>query len=1095
MAFAHLHLHSEYSLLDGAARIKPLVKKAKDLGFSSLAITDHGVMYGVVDFYTACKEAGLHPVIGCEVYVAPGSRFEKNSASREYAHLVLLCENQQGYQNLIKMVSLGFTEGYYYRPRIDMDLLEQYHEGLIALSACLSGDLPRLIVSGQIAEAARLAERFQAIMGKDHYFLELQDHGIQEQKQVNLELFRLSKELGIPLVATNDVHYIDQRDAKAQEVLMCIQTGKTLKDNDRMELSTDQFYLKSEAEMAALFPQAPEAITNTEKIAARCQVEFEFGHYHLPDFPVPNGEDHALYLRARCEEGIRARYGASPSEAVLQRMNYELGMIERCGYVDYFLIVWDFVRFAKESGIPVGPGRGSGAGSICAYALQITGIDPLEYGLIFERFLNPERVSMPDFDIDFCYERRQEVIDYVTRRYGKDRVSQIITFGTMAARAVVRDVARVLGLPYGTADQICKLEPFHQLGMTLEKAIEISAELRGMIENDQAIAELMDYAKVLEGMPRHASTHAAGVVIGARPLTDFIPLQMNDEVVTTQFPMGTIEKLGLLKMDFLGLKTLTILRDAARMIELEGGESVDLDQLDLQDRATYAMLAKADTDGVFQLESAGMRRVIADLEPESIEDLTAVISLYRPGPMEAIPRYIRGKKNPGSIRYESPILEKVLSVSYGCMVYQEQVMQIVRDMAGYSLGRSDIVRRAMSKKKKEEMDREQKVFVDGLVENGELVVPGAVRLGTSRELALSIFAQMESFAQYAFNKSHAAAYALIAYQTAYLKAHYPRPFLAACMNSALFDPGKLAGLIQYCKKSGIPVKAPDVNHSTSRFSVENGAILYGLSAVKNVGHAAVETLIALREQSPFCDVFDFCERVGQGGINKKAVESLIKAGALDSLPGSRAQKLAVFERIIDSAGKSAKVNVAGQTDLFGALGEAPSIKRALPDLPEHPKRALLLMEKETTGVYLSGHPLDEYREAIEKKPQNIRYLYELSEEEGWQRYDGQPFSIGVFILESRLKTTRSNALMCFLQVEDLYGTMEALVFPRVYERLSHYLQADSAVQITGRLSLREEREPSLIVESALPLALSAEKQQKLYLRLREKRQMDGVCLA
>ena len=771
MGFAHLHLHTEYSLLDGACRLGPLVDRAKELGMESLAITDHGVMYGVVDFYEACNKAGIHPVIGCEVYVAPGSRFDRTAGGR--AHLILLCETQQGYQNLIKLCSAGFIEGYYYKPRIDMELLRQRHEGLIALSACLSGDVPKLLLQGRYDEARDLALEFESIMGKGNYFLEMQDHGLREQKLVNQGLIRISQETGIPLVCTNDVHYLHREDAKAQEILMCIQTGKKLSDENRMRMDTDQMYLKSEEEMRAAFPQFEEAIARTGEIAKRCNVEFEFGNYHLPDFPVPDNEPHDHYLHRLCVDGAIARYGSLDAldGEVGRRLEYEYSMICRMGYVDYFLIVWDFIRYARSRGIPVGPGRGSGAGSICAYALGITGIDPLKYNLIFERFLNPERVSMPDFDVDFCYERRQEVIDYVTRKYGADHVSQIITFGTMAARAVVRDVGRVMGMPYAQVDQISKMIP-SDLKMTLKKALEISTELKKLYEGDEQVHQLIDYAMTLEGMPRHASTHAAGVVIGAKPLDEFVPLQTNDDVITTQFPMTTVEHLGLLKMDFLGLRTLTVINDAQTMVRQDIDLDFDVEKIPVDDKETYAMLGRGDTDGVFQLESAGMRRVLTDLQPENLEDIIAVISLYRPGPMQSIPRFIAGKKNPSSVQYLSPILEKSLDVTYGCMVYQEQVMQIVRDIAGYSLGRSDMVRRAMAKKKQSEMEKEKKVFVEGAVDaDGNVLVPGAVRMGTGADVALKIFGEMETFAQYAFNKSHAAAYAVVAWRTAYLKCH------------------------------------------------------------------------------------------------------------------------------------------------------------------------------------------------------------------------------------------------------------------------------------------------------------------------------------
>ncbi len=1091
MSFAHLHLHTEYSLLDGACRIKPLIKRAKELGMESLAITDHGVMYGVVDFYEECLKEGIHPVIGCEVYVAPGSRLDKTSAAREYAHLVLLCENQTGYQNLIKLCSKGFIQGYYYRPRIDMELLEQMHEGIIALSACLSGDVPRLILQGRMDEAKALALRFEAIMGKGNYFLEVQDHGMREQKVVVQGILQLSRETGIPVVCTNDVHYIRQQDARAQEILMCIQTGKKLMDQDRMRMETDQLYLKSEQEMRAVFPQLEDAIERTGEIAKRCNVAFEFGHYHLPDFPVPNGEPHEAYLHRLCLEGAAKRYGAVEGE-VKERLEYEFSMICRMGYVDYFLIVWDFIHYARSQGIPVGPGRGSGAGSLCAYALGITGIDPLKYNLIFERFLNPERVSMPDFDIDFCYERRQEVIDYVTRKYGEDRVSQIITFGTMAARAVVRDVGRVLGMPYAEVDQISKMIP-SDLKMTLTKALEISTELKKLYDTSDQVKELIDNALTLEGMPRHASTHAAGVVIGARPLDEFVPLQTNDNVITTQFNMTTVEHLGLLKMDFLGLRTLTVISDAQEMVRASVDPGFDADRVPVDDPAVYKMLGQGDTDGVFQLESAGMRRVLIDLQPESLEDIIAVISLYRPGPMQSIPRFIQGKKDPASVKYLSPILEKSLDVTYGCIVYQEQVMQIVRDVAGYTLGRSDMVRRAMSKKKREEMEKERKVFVEGFVdESGKVVVPGAVRLGTSAEVALQIFSEMDSFAQYAFNKSHAAAYAVVAWQTAYLKCHYPVQFMAAILNSVNGNPGKISGFIQYCRKHGIDVLPPDVNRSQAKFSVEGNSIRYGLGAVRNVGGNAVQAILHGRQDKPYRDLYDFVERVELESINKRVVESLIKAGAMDEFEGYRTQKLAIYESLMDAEQNKRKNMIAGQLSLFGDEGiEAP-----LPKLGEMTRRLMLQFEKEMTGVYITGHPLDEYRDALEKMPYNLQIVNEYSEEENWEQYDRMPMALSGMIIETRMNTTKSNKLMCFVTLEDLYGSIECLVFPRVYERVSRLVQVDSTVTVRGALSLREDEAPKLIVDDIYPLQLDQQKAtprpRRFYIKVEDQKLMPMV---
>ena len=1092
MGFAHLHLHTEYSLLDGACRLGPLVDRAKELGMESLAITDHGVMYGVVDFYEACNKAGIHPVIGCEVYVAPGSRFDRTAGGR--AHLILLCETQQGYQNLIKLCSAGFIEGYYYKPRIDMELLRQRHEGLIALSACLSGDVPKLLLQGRYDEARDLALEFESIMGKGNYFLEMQDHGLREQKLVNQGLIRISQETGIPLVCTNDVHYLHREDAKAQEILMCIQTGKKLSDENRMRMDTDQMYLKSEEEMRAAFPQFEEAIARTGEIAKRCNVEFEFGNYHLPDFPVPDNEPHDHYLHRLCVDGAIARYGSLDAldGEVGRRLEYEYSMICRMGYVDYFLIVWDFIRYARSQGIPVGPGRGSGAGSICAYALGITGIDPLKYNLIFERFLNPERVSMPDFDVDFCYERRQEVIDYVTRKYGADHVSQIITFGTMAARAVVRDVGRVMGMPYAQVDQISKMIP-SDLKMTLKKALEISTELKKLYEGDEQVHQLIDYAMTLEGMPRHASTHAAGVVIGAKPLDEFVPLQTNDDVITTQFPMTTVEHLGLLKMDFLGLRTLTVINDAQTMVRQDIDPDFDVEKIPVDDKETYAMLGRGDTDGVFQLESAGMRRVLTDLQPENLEDIIAVISLYRPGPMQSIPRFIAGKKNPSSVQYLSPILEKSLDVTYGCMVYQEQVMQIVRDVAGYSLGRSDMVRRAMAKKKQSEMEKEKKVFVEGAVDaDGNVVVPGAVRMGTDADVALKIFGEMETFAQYAFNKSHAAAYAVVAWRTAYLKCHYPVQFMAAILNSVKDNTTKVSAFIQYCRKHGIAVLPPNVNKSMSKFSVEEGkSIRYGLSAVRNVGVGAVQAILNGRKERPYKDLYDFAERVEIEAINKRVVESLIKSGAMDDFPGYRTQKLAMYESILDGEATRRKTMITGQLSLFGDEGlEAP--RPELPKIPEMSPKLLLQYEKEMTGVYITGHPLDEYRERLEKMPCSVQVLQEYAEDEEWEKFDRMNVTLGGMIIETRMNTTKANKLMCFITLEDLYGTIECLVFPRIYDRLARMIQNDTVVVIRGTLSLREDEEPKLLVEDIRPLdsadctPLAPERPKRLYLKIENR---------
>ena len=1067
--FTHLHLHTEYSLLDGACSIRPLVSRLKELGMDACAVTDHGVMYGVVDFYRACKDAGIHPVIGCEVYVCPDMD-EKQSAFREYSHLVLLCENDEGYKNLSRLVSEGFTRGFYYRPRVDYKLLEKYSGGLIALSACLSGDLPKLLLDGRDGEARQVAQKYLDIFGRGNFFVELQDHGIPEEKQVLPRLVKLAREMDIPLVVTNDCHYLTADDAEAQEVLMCIQTGKTLSDPNRMKMTTRELYVKSEAEMRALFPNFPDAIENTAKIAARCQVDFDFSTTHLPKFPLPEGETDALaYLRSLCEKGFQERYGAGREDA-RKRMEYELGVISGMGYVDYFLIVWDFIHYARTHGVGVGPGRGSGAGSIVAYCLGITAIDPIQYNLLFERFLNPERVSMPDIDVDFDYERRGQVIDYVRRRYGPDHVAQIITFGTMAARAVIRDVGRVMDMSYQETDRIAKLVPF-ELGMTLERALSLSTELRRLYEGDDRVREVIDTAKKLEGMPRNASTHAAGVLITSEPVVNYVPLQTNDDVVTTQFPMGTLEALGLLKMDFLGLRTLNVIMDSIALAVEAGAEPFKSEDIPLDDPGVYKLISDGDTDGVFQLESAGMKQFLTNMRPENFEDVIAAISLYRPGPMESIPRYIQGKHDPASVRYETPLLKPILDVTYGCMVYQEQVMQIVRDLAGYSYGRSDLVRRAMAKKKHDVMAKEKEIFIHGQVENGEVTVPGAVRNGVPEDVAEHIFDEMTAFASYAFNKSHAAAYALVAVQTAWLKLHYPVQFMAALMNSVAGNSDKVGYYIQTCRKRGIRVLPPDVNRSQEKFSVEEGAIRFGFAGVKNLGHGAIQAIVSERAAGgAFRDVFDFCERVACAAVNKKCVESLIRAGAMDALPGNRAQKLGVFERAIDAAGRRQKTAVQGQLSLFDAVEDVDIAPPPLPDLPEFSRQDQLRMEREVTGVYITGHPLDEYEAELSKLEVNSQVLQSLSEEaDGGMGWDQKLVAMGGIVAERKLKATKSGTMMAFVQLEDMYGVTEVLVFPKVYDRVGHLLSQDAAVLLTGRLSVREEESPKLLLDSVRPL--------------------------
>ena len=1098
--FAHLHLHTEYSLLDGACRIKPLMQRLKALGMRSCAVTDHGAMYGVLEFYRAAKAEGIHPVIGCEVYVCPDME-NKTSVSRDYSHLILLCENQKGYENLSALVSAGWIRGYYYRPRVDYALLEKHHEGLIAMSACLSGDLPKLLLDRREKDARAMAQRYLDIFGRDNFFIELQDHGLPEQKQVLPRLVKLAREMDIPLVCSNDCHYLTREDAQMQEVLMCIQTGKTLQDENRMRMNTDQLYVKSEEEMLAAFPNFREAIERTEEIAQRCHVEFDFSTTHLPKFPLPEGvRDDTAYLRGLCEDGIRRLYGEERRDA-WERLDYELGMIEKMGYVDYFLIVWDFIHYAKTHGVGVGPGRGSGAGSIVAYSLGITEIDPLKYNLLFERFLNPERISMPDIDCDFDYERRGQVIDYVRSRYGADHVAQIITFGTMAARAVLRDVGRVLGMSYQQTDAIAKMVPF-ELKMTLERALSISPELKRAYEGDPEVHRMIDMARKLEGMPRNASTHAAGVLITARPVVDYLPLQKNDDVITTQFPMGDVEALGLLKMDFLGLRTLNVIMDTEEMVERNGGGTVRTEDIPYDDPGVYAMISEGDTDGVFQLESSGMRQFLQNMRPSSFEDVIAAISLYRPGPMESIPRYIQGKEDPSSVRYLTPKLKPILDVTYGCMVYQEQVMQIVRDLAGYSMGRSDLVRRAMAKKKHDVMAKEKQNFIHGLEEDGKVVVPGCVRNGVPSEVAEQIFDEMTAFASYAFNKSHAAAYAVVAVQTAWLKLHYPVEFMAALMNSMTGNTVKIAYYIQALRKRGVPVLPPDVNESQEKFSVGwldgKKGVRFGLAGVKNLGHAAIAELVEERERGgPYVDLYDFIDRNATRAINKKGVESLIRAGAFDRLPGARRHTLHVFEKALSRSARPPHTFLSGQLSLF-AMGESTvqAPPPPMPDLPEFDLPMRLQMERETTGVYISGHPLDEYAEEMSRLEVNSRYLGELTErEDHGMSFDQRSVRMGGLIAEKKMKAAKSGNMMAFVQLEDLYGVTEVLVFPKVYDRVSAQLELNAAVLMSGKLSVREDEEPKLLLDRVEPLrgalaqreaprpAQTGDGARKLYLKL------------
>lgn len=1106
MAFAHLHLHTEYSLLDGACRIKKLPALIKELGMDACAITDHGVLYGVVDFYTACQDAGVHPVIGCEMYLCPNMD-EKVYANREYSHLILLCENNTGYQNLMYLCSEAFTRGFYYKPRIDYKLLREHSEGLICLTACLSGDLPKLLLDGRIAEAEKYTREMAALFGPDHFYIEIMDHGISEEKRLLPRIIDMSERTGIPLVATNDCHYMRREDAETQEVLMCIQTGKTLDDENRMRMDTDQLYVKSEAEMLALFPGHADAVQRAHDIAMRCNVTFDFNTVHLPHFPVPEGETSDTLLRKLVEEGFAKRYAADDPVA-RERLEYEIGVITQMGYVDYFLIVWDFVKFAKDAGIMVGPGRGSGAASIVAYCLNITQLDPIKYNLTFERFLNPERVSMPDIDMDFCYERRQEVINYVAHKYGQDHVCQIITFGTMAARGVIRDVGRVLGYTYAETDQIAKQVPM-DLGMTLEKALTLSTELKAGYENDPRIKRLIDISLKLEGMPRHASTHAAGVLITGEPAVHFVPLQTNEDVVTTQFPMGIIGKLGLLKMDFLGLRTLTVIRDTLDLMRSQG-VNMKPEDIPMDDPAIYQMISQGDTDGVFQLEGGGMRTFLTNMQPENFEDIIAAISLYRPGPMESIPRYIAGKRDPASVHYETPQLAPILDVTYGCMVYQEQVMQIVRDLAGYSYGRSDLVRRAMAKKKKDVMAAERKNFVYGSEKEH---VPGAVNRGVPAAVAEHIFDEMTAFASYAFNKAHAACYAVVAVQTGWLKYYYPAEFMAAMMNSVVGNAAKVAAYIQYCRKKEIPVLPPHVNFSDRKFTVETNkegvkCVRMGMSGVKNVGNSAVDAIVQERRLSgPYRDVFEFCRRIDGEAVNKRAVESLIMAGCFDHMGATRLQCMRVFDQALEANSAKRRQNVVGQISLFD-MGQPTAdlaIEDTYPDVGEYPYKQLLSMEKEMTGVYVSGHPLDEYRKELEALEINTAWVAELKERpDAGIDEDGRQVVMGGILTALRPKATKKGAMMGFITLEDLTGQIECLLFPRIFERYNKLLELDMPVLLTGHLSVREEEDTKLLVDVVEPLVQLPPPEEpmsdierakrspvKLYLRM-QRSQMDEV---
>ncbi len=1066
MAFVHLHTHTEYSLLDGSNKIKEYVARVKELGMNAAAITDHGVMYGVIDFYKACKAADINPVLGCEVYVAPGSRFDREAGRGEdrYYHLILLAENHTGYANLVKIVSKGFTEGYYYKPRVDLEVLEQYHEGIICASACLAGEVARALNRDDYASAKEAALRYEQIFGKGNFFLELQDHGIPAQQKVNAGLLRLSQDTGIELIATNDCHYTYASDAEAHDILLCIQTAAKLADENRMRYDGGQYYVKSEAEMRELFPYALQALENTQKIADRCHVEIEFGNTKLPRYDVPDGYTSLEYLKKLCYDGLKQRYPEN-WEQLQDKLTYELDIIERMGYVDYFLIVWDYINYARTHGIPVGPGRGSAAGSLVAYTTGITNIDPIKYSLIFERFLNPERVSMPDIDVDFCYERRQEVIDYVIEKYGKDCVTQIVTFGTLAARGVIRDVGRVMDLPYAFVDNISKSIPM-ELGITIDKALLINAELRTTYENDETVHRLIDMSRRLEGLPRHTSVHAAGVVISRLPMEEYVPLSRGaDGVITTQFTMTTIEELGLLKMDFLGLRTLTVINDACKLVEKSRGIQIDVDQIDYDDHAVYESLCTGKCEGVFQLESAGMKNFMKELKPQNLEDVIAGISLYRPGPMDFIPAYIRGKNNPDAISYDCPQLEPILAPTYGCIVYQEQVMQIVRDLAGYTLGRSDLVRRAMSKKKTHVMEEERKNFVYGNEEQG---VRGCIANGISEQVANKIYDEMIDFAKYAFNKSHAAAYAVVAYQTAYLKHYYPVEFMAALMTSVKDNTTKVSEYIQTCRSMGIAILPPDINEGEGNFSVSNGAIRYGMSAIKSIGAPVIRAIVEERTQhGVYQSLKDFITRIGSREVNKRAVENLIKSGAFDCVDGSRRQKTLIYPMIMDQEAQERKGSVAGQISLFDLAPEEnkKEYEIRMPDVPEFAKGELLAFEKEVLGVYISGHPLEEYEKKWRQNITAVSTDFIYDDEVGAAKLpDGAHVMIGGMITDKTIKFTKNNKTMAFLTLEDLYGTTEVIVFPRDYEKYRALIEDDAKVFVSGRVNAEEEKNGKLICE-------------------------------
>ena len=1085
MSFTHLHVHTEYSLLDGSNKIKEYVARVKELGMNSAAITDHGVMYGVIDFYREAKAAGINPILGCEVYVAPGSRFDREAGSGDdrYYHLVLLAENNTGYSNLTKIVSKGFTEGFYYKPRVDMEVLEKYHEGIIALSACLAGEVQKYLVRGMYEEAVCAARRYEGIFGRGNFFLELQDHGIPEQKAVNTQLLRMSKETGIDLVATNDVHYTYASDADSHDILLCLQTGKKLSDTDRMRYEGGQYFVKSEEEMKNLFPYALEALENTQKIADRCHVEIEFGVTKLPKYDVPDGYTSWEYLQKLCHDGLVRCYGEE-TKGLKERLDYELGIIQKMGYVDYFLIVWDYIKFARDHDIMVGPGRGSAAGSLVSYTLGITQLDPLKYNLLFERFLNPERVSMPDIDVDFCFERRQEVIDYVVEKYGKDQVAQIVTFGTMAARGVIRDVGRVMDLPYAMVDSIAKMIPT-EIGITIDKAFQRNPEFKKIYDEDPQVHELIDMSRRLEGLPRHTSMHAAGVVICQKAVDEFVPLSRgSDGAITTQFTMTTLEELGLLKMDFLGLRTLTVIQNAVRLAEKSTGKIIDIDHIDFNDKAVLDSIGTGKTEGIFQLESGGMKNFMKELKPQSLEDIIAGISLYRPGPMDFIPQYIKGKEHPELITYDCPQLEPILSPTYGCIVYQEQVMQIVRDLAGYTLGRSDLVRRAMSKKKADVMAKERQNFVYGNPEEG---VPGCIANGIDEKTANKIYDEMTDFAKYAFNKSHAAAYAVVSYQTAWLKYYYPVEYMAALMTSVIDNPGKVAEYIYSCRQMGIKILPPDINHGYSSFSVDNGSIRYGLAAIKSIGRPVIKEIVAERKANgEFKNLKDFIERMSGKDINKRTIENFIKSGAFDELGGTRKQFMVIYVQILDQVNREKKNSMTGQMSLFDIVGEEQKSEFdiPLPNVGEYEKSTKLAFEKEVLGIYLSGHPMEEYEEQWRKGISKTTQDFQFDEELGFSRVrDGATEIIGGIIAGKTIKYTKNNKTMCFLTIEDIMGSVEVVVFPRDYERYHQYLEEENVVFVKGRVSEEDEASSKLICEKVIPFG---QKKQELWIQYPDK---------